>query len=883
MRRLWVRLVASIRRQALDRELDDEIAAHLEFSTTEMQSRGLQPDAARRAALKSFGGRTQIKDADRDLRTFPRVEMWWRACRDACRRLWKQPRLVAIATLTLGLGMGATTAVYSVVNGVLLKPLPFNEPDRLVALYHVTPINSKDQQGEATYFTYRDHGTVFEDVGLWQSANVAVIRSGVPEQTRVLRVTDGTLPLLGVHPEIGRLIAKEHDAPGQPLVTVLTHAYWQQAFAGARDVIGQSLVVNGEPCEIIGVLPASFRFLTTDPQLVLPMRLNRVTARTGPLGRDGIGRLKPGVTIAQANADIARMIPLLTEQYPLMNGVSPEMWRSVKLAPNVRPLAETLIGDLRRPLWILLGTVAIVLLMAWTNVANLMLVRAEGRQQEFAVRGAIGASRGRLAADLLSESLLLGLTGGSLGLVVAQSGIVFLRWLAPSALPRHDEIRLDTHVLLVTFALSVVTSLLFGLMPVWRTRRVSVEALKDAGRGATGAPGRHRLRNTLVIAQIALAVLLLAVSGLMVRTFLNMRHVSAGFANASAVQTFEISLPPSLVKEPKDVVATWEQIRAHLERIPGVASVGIGMIAMDGRGGKGPVFVEGEAGQALPPIHFNWPVGPGYFETMGNPVVAGRPITWNDIHQGRSLAMISENLALEHWDTAAHAIGHRVRTFASGPWLEVVGVVGNVRAEGLNHPPPALLYLPITESQNVPRYMMVVARSERAGTASLLHELQHAVWAVNPRVPLANPKTVADIQAQSMAPTSFATVMLMLAAGVALLLALVGVYSVVSYVAAERTSEIGIRMALGAQTADVRRLLLGHSLALTLTGIVIGLAAAVLMTPPLASLLYGVKPLDPTTYATVALLLAGVTLVAMYLPVSRACRVEPSIAMRRNG
>jgi predicted permease len=439
---------------------------------------------------------------------------------------------------------------------------------------------------------------------------------------------------------------------------------------------------------------------------------------------------------------------------------------------------------------------------------------------------------------------------------------------------------IDGPVLLVTLGISVVTSLLFGCVPVLRSRIVSVEVLKESGRASTGSPGRHRMRNTLVVGQIALAVVLLTVSGLMARTFVTMRQVQPGFARPTEVETFEISLPATLIPDRKQVVPTYEQISGRLQQIPGVTAVGLGIITMDGHAGKAPVFVEGGAAPTLPPIRFFWPIGAGYFEAMGNPIIAGRTITWADLHQVRPLAIISENLALEYWDSAAKAIGHRIRSFANEPWQEIVGVVGNVRADGLNHPPPALVYAPLANEQGVNRFMMYVVRSGRAGTASFLRELQQAVWSVNARVPLANVRTLAEIQADSMAPTSFATVMLTIAAGVALLLALVGVYSVVSHIAAERTSEIGIRMALGAQRGDVRRLFLRHGLAMTLAGIVLGIGAAMLLTPIMATLLYGVAPTDPVTYAGVAIVLSVVTLLATYLPARRASRLEPIIALR---
>jgi putative ABC transport system permease protein len=880
MTSVFARLRDTFNRRALDRELDDEITTHLELAVADMQARGMNPEEARRAARKEFGGLSQTKEADREVRSFPRFDTAWSVLRDAIRMLWKQPRFSAVAVFTLALGIGATTAVYSVVHGVLLNPLPFRDSDRLVALYHVTPASQTDFQGASTYFTYRDHGQVFEDIGLWSVGNVATIRHGVPEQVRALRVTDGTLPLLGVRPELGRLIGKGDDTPGAPLVAVLTHAYWQQAFGGSREAVGQSLVMNGAPCEIVGVLPASFKFLNTQPQLVVPLRLDRATTRTLPFNYNGVARLKPDVTLAQANDDIARMIPLSVEQFPLMPGVTQEMWEGVGLASNVRPLSEVVIGNLSRPLWILLGVVGIVLLMAWTNVANLLLVRAEGRQRELAVRGALGASRGRIATALLSESLLLGLAGGALGVLFALGGIWLLRRMAPVALPRLDNVGLNAAVLLVTLAISVITSLLFGLVPVVRSRVFSVEALKESGRASTDSPGRHRVRNTLVVGQIALAFVLLTVAGLMARTFVTMRQVEPGFARPEEVQTFELSLPATLIRDRQQVVPTYEQIAESVRHIPGVTAVGLGTITMDGRAGKGPLFVEGVTSPALPPIRSTWTIGPGYFEAMGNAVVAGRTITWTDIHQLRPLAIISENLALEYWETPAKAIGHRIRALTSEPWQEIVGVAGNVRADGLNQPPPALVYLPVATAQSVTRNVMYVVRSARAGAPGFLRELQQAVWSVNSSVPLANVRTLDEIQSDSMAQTSFAMVMLTVAASVALLLALVGVYGVVSYIAAERTGEVGIRMALGAHVGDVRRLFLRHGLVLTVAGMAVGLGAAMLLTPVMSSLLYGIGPMDPVTYAGVSIALGAVTLLATWLPARRASRVQPIVALR---
>jgi len=475
---------------------------------------------------------------------------------------------------------------------------------------------------------------------------------------------------------------------------------------------------------------------------------------------------------------------------------------------------------------------------------------------------------------------VLGLAGGTAGLAFAQAGIELLRWLAPVALPRLNEIRIDASALLVTLGISIVTSLVFGIVPVLRSRLFGLEVLKESGRASTASPGQHRMRNALVVGQIALAVVLVTVFGLMARTFVTMRQVQPGFARPTEVETFELSLPATLILDRKQVVPAFEEISPRLQQIPGVTAVGLGILAMDGRAAKAPVFVEGGAAPTLPPIRYFWPIGAGYFETMGNPIIAGRTITWTDIHEARPLVLISENLALEYWDTPAKALGHRIRSFPDQPWQEIVGVVGNVRADGLNHPPPPLVYLPMASEQTVTRSMLYVVRSGRAGTAGFLRELQQAVWSVNTRVPLANVRTLAEIQADSMAPTSFATVMLTIAASVALLLALVGVYSVVSHIAAERTNEVGIRMALGAQIGDVRRLFVRQGLVFTFIGIAIGLGGAALITPVMAALLYGVGPVDPVTYVAVSITIAGVTLLATYLPARRAARVQPIVALR---
>jgi predicted permease len=764
------------------------------------------------------------------------------------------------------------------VYGVLLKPLPFDEPDRLVALEDLAPgfgVPGPVFLGHASYFTYRDNSRVFEDIGLWQVTRVSLLRNNMPEQVQALNVTDGLLPLLRVRPALGRLIQQGDDVPSAPRRVLLTYGCWQRTFGDARDVLGRLLVIDGNPYEIIGVLPQTFNFLDKNPEVVLPMRLDRATAVVGDFGLPGLARLKPHVTLEQANADVARMIPLIPERFPLSPGLTRKIWDSVGLTPNVRPLAETVIGTMGRPLWILLGAVSFVLLIAWSNVGNLLLVRAEGRRRELAVRGALGASRARLATELLSETLILGLAGGALGVQFAQAGLVLLRRIAPTALPRVDAIGIDPVVLVITLATAVITSLFFGLIPALRLRKLNVELLKETGRSTTESGSRQRTRNGLVVVQIAIALVLLIVSGLMVRTFVALRHVEPGFVRPAEVQTFAIALPAALISDPQQVLRTHDQIAERLRHVPGVTSVGLASsIGTDPSGGA-PISVEDKPLSETPPMRKIILVGPGYFETMGNPFVAGRGFTSADLHQPSShIAMVSESFAREYWGEPGKALGKRIGC-PSGPWCEVVGVVGNELRDGVNRPPPGLIYWPSRTTRN----MTYVVRSTRVGTPGFLRELQQAVWSVSPNVPLGNVRTLDDILARSIAPTSFAMVMLAIAASVALLLALVGLYGVVSYAATERTHEVGIRMALGARPGDVLTLFLRHGLALSLAGVMFGTVAAVFVTPIISALLYGVRPTDPATYIGVATALATVTFVAMYLPARRASHVDPVIAL----
>jgi predicted permease len=466
--------------------------------------------------------------------------------RRPARRLMRAPLFTAICLLTLALGIGANTAIFSVINGVLLKPLPFPEPDRLVGVWHSAPgVNLPLlNQGPAAYLIYREEGRVFEDIGLWGRMSVSVTGTGEPERVAGLRVTDGLLGVLRVHPAIGRAFTAEDDRYGAPNRVMLSYGYWQRKFGGDPRVIGRLLTVDGEAWEIIGVLPAGFRFLDTDPQLLMPFRFNRAEIFVGQFSYQGVARLKPGVSLEQANADIARVLPLVVERFPLPPGFSRDMLEEARIGLNVRPLAADVIGDISRVLWVLLGTVGIVLLIACANVANLFLVRAEGRQQELAIHAALGASRARVIWELLSESLMLAAAGGMGGVLLAYAGIRAIVATAPDALPRVEEIAIDGTVIAFTAGISIVAGLLFGLLPVLKFTRPHLStALKEGGRASSDGRSRHAARHALVVAEIALAVVLLVGSGLMMRTFQAMRHVDPGFVSPADVLTFRVSIP----------------------------------------------------------------------------------------------------------------------------------------------------------------------------------------------------------------------------------------------------------------------------------------------------------------------------------------------------
>jgi putative ABC transport system permease protein len=815
-----------------------------------------------------------------------KVQLW-----QVLRILGRAPLFTAVALLTLAVGIGANTAIFSVVNGILLKPLPYPHPDELVAVWLAAPgLSIKDLNlGPADYFIFREQNRTFQDIALYMGSTVNVTGAGQPEQASGLMVTDGLLPILGATPLLGRSFTQADDQPGSPDTVMLTYGYWQQKFGGDRFVVGKVITVDGTPHQVLGVLRQDFRFGGPNVALLLPTKLDRGKTFLLPFNYDAIARLRPGVTVAEANTDVGRMLPIVLRTFPLPPGYSLKMFEDARMAPNLRTLKQHVVGEVSNVLWVLMGGIGFVLLIACANVANLLLVRAQGRQQELAIRAALGATAWRIAAELLFENLVLALLGGVLGLALAYAAIRGLIAMAPADLPRVEEIGIDGLTLLFSLAVSAVSSLLFGSIPVLKYAGKNVgTGLRQGGHSMSEGRERHRSRNVLVVVQVALAVILLISSGLMIRTFHALTTVDPGFVAPAQLQTFRVNIPETDVKDPEGVVRVQEEILHKIEAVPGVSSVGLSMsVPMDGNGWEDTVFArDRKYSPGELPIHRFRFVAPGFFKTLGTPLVAGRDFTWSDIYSKASLAIISERLARENWHDPSLALGKQIRANAKDDWREIVGVVRDVHDDGVDKEAPSSVYWPIlaahfTDTElDVRRYVTYSIRSPRAGSESFMSEVRRAVWSVDPNLPLADVHTLDYFYRTSMARTSFTLVMLAIAGSMALLLGLVGLYGVIAYSVSQRRREIGIRNALGAQQWELTAMFVRHAMLLTGGGVACGLVAALALTRLMSSLLFGIKPTDPATFAAVSIGLLSAAVVSSYLPARRAAAVNPVEALR---
>jgi predicted permease len=879
---------------AREAEIIEEVSQHLDERYEELLQTGTPPEQARRMALDELLETDAFTAAMRTLRQTqsrrqPRgvadasfLADAWQDLRHSWRALGKSRIFATAAILTLAFGIAGTVTMFSVVHGVLLKPLPYQDPDALVRIVHVIGGIRQAYFSDAVFRAYVDHTQAFSDVGVWTpAATAAITGNGDPEEVRTLAASRSLLTTLGVPPALGRWFSTAEDAPGGPATVMLTHGYWQRKFGGDPGALSRTLTIDGRPHQIVGVMPAGFRF-GEEFEIIRPLRIN--AAAPGSLFRlVGVARMKPGVTLAQSNADVGRVLHAWFER----EGTPPNI--RARWSPALQPLKDDIVGDVRATLWILMGAIAIVLLMACANVANLLLVRADGRRRELAIRAALGAGGLRIARQLLVETLLLSALGGVAGIALAYGALRALVAIAPANLPRLADIAIDPAVLGFAAAISLLSGLLFGSIPVLKHARPRLDALGAGGGRMTR--GRQRSQQLLVTAQMALALMLLVGAGLMIRSFQTLRNTDPGFTSPPTLQMFTMRIVPALAQEPEHVTRMQEDLRQRLANIPGVTSVAFASrMPMGIDRSSSALTVKGRTDDGrTPPNHHVKVISPDLFRTQGTPLIAGRDFTWSDVHGTRDIAIVSENLARELFGSADAAVGQVLREYydKESPWREVVGVVGNVHDDGVHRNAPATVYFPVRPAQRVfgvpgfqSRRVTFAIRSDRAGTADFLEQVRGAVSSVSPSVPMAQVTTLDEPYRRSMARTAFTLLMLAIAGTMALLLGMCGIYGVISYAVSQRRREIGIRLALGAPLTAVRHLFVRHGLIMGAAGLVAGLGGAVAVTRLMKSVLYGVTPLDPMTFAAMPVLLVAAAALASYLPARAATTVDPVETMR---
>jgi putative ABC transport system permease protein len=800
------------------------------------------------------------------------------------RMLLKAPGYTLIAVITLALGIGANTAVFSLVNGILLRHLPFRQPEQLVWVDSRRAATGKYSFTLPDFIDYRDQNQSLSGIAALTSWSANLTDQGEPEQLQGVRISANAFELLGVEAVAGRALLPGDDTPGQQHVVVLSYGLWLRRFGADPQLVGKKLTLNGASHTVVGVLPPQFFIPNREAELVVPLApdadpLRGVRTSTNFLR--ALARLKPGVTREQAEAELTAVAQRIRRQYPVAN--------AQKLGVTLSPLYEEVVGAFRLALWVLLGAVGMVLLITCVNLANLALARGSGRRREMAVRAALGATRWRLVQQLATESLLLALLGGGLGLLLAIYGIDLLLALSPATLPRAAEVGVDFRALGFTLALSLLAGALFGLAPAWQATRVSLnEELKEGGRGAGGGTRQNRARSLLVISEIALSLVLLIGAGLLIKSFLRLQAVNPGFEAENAL-AIRLSLPKAQYSNRAAVSAFYEKLRPRLESLPGVEAVGfVSALPLSGTSFSIPFTIEGSE---IPPDGAHRAdyrvVSAGYLRALKIPLIAGREFNERDTAETLPVALISQNLARRHWPNG-NPLGARLRINDNnqGPRpVEVVGVVGDVKHLSLDGEPAPHIYLPIHQAHedgvawltNNQYWLLRTAVDPLTLSAAARREIQ----AVDRNAPASNIRTMDQYLAASVAPRRFNLRLLTVFAGAALILAATGLYGVISYGVAQRKRELGVRMALGARAGDVLKLVIGQGMALAVIGVALGLAAALALTRLMESMLFSVSATDPLTFIMIALLLTLVALLACYIPARRATKVDPLLALRR--
>ncbi|HKG48694.1 MAG TPA: ABC transporter permease [Pyrinomonadaceae bacterium] len=815
----------------------------------------------------------------------------WQDIRFGVRMLVKNPGVTVVVIIALALGIGANTAIFSVVNAVLIRPLPYHESERLVFLNEKSPVLDEMSISYPNFLDWRAHNQTFEKMGVYNRASYNLTGAGEAERIITGQMSADLFSVLRVNPLHGRVFTNEEDKPGGTPVVVLSYGLWQRRFGGQTSILNQAITFNGKSYTVIGVMPESYAYPSRVEMWVPVGQLSDQVSwqsRGNHPGLYGVARLKPGVTYEQAEADMNNLGANLEKQYPDTNTAT---------RPRLRPLLEVFVVDARRALWVIFGAVAFVLLIACANIANLLLARATARRKEMAIRTAVGASRWRIVRQLLTESVLLSLIGGGIGLALAHWGVRLILYVSPNAIPRSREIGLDWTVLAFTVGISFVTGILFGLIPAIQAGDLDVhETLKESGRGTSG---RQWLRSGLVVVEVATTLVLLISAGLMIRSFYLLQKVNPGFSHEH-LTSFSISLPQKKYANEEVRHSFYNRLLENIRALPGVESTAVSSgLPLGNNGWQTSFVIDGQP----PPPREQIPlmeaclVTPDYFKAMNIPVLRGRVFNDRDDRShlaGRDLSKMNENqrsiagvnkivideeFAKRHWPNE-DPVGKRVKlgTAADAPSLEVLGVVGRVKMESLNQDSNRVQGY-FAFNQNPQGGMSVIIKGQ-SDPNQLISSIRGVVKSIDPDQPIYNPRTMDEIRAESVAPERLNLTLLSLFASIALVLAIVGIYGVMSYSVTQRTHEIGIRMAIGARPIDVFKMILGNGMKLALLGVAIGLVGAFFLTQLMATMLFGVAPRDAVTFGGISILLIAVTLLACFLPGRRATKVEPTISLR---
>lgn len=816
----------------------------------------------------------------------------WQDIRYGARMLLKNPGVTIIVIIALALGIGANTAIFSVVNAVLLRPMPYDESDRLVLLNEKSPVLDEMSISYPNFTDWRNQNQTFEKMGVYNRGSYNLTGVGEPVRITTGQVSADLFSALRVNAAHGRVFTNDEDKPGGTPVVVLSHGLWQSRFGGQTSILNQAITLNGKSYTVIGIMPQSYLFPSRVEMWVPVGQLSDQVSwqqRGNHPGLYGVARLKPGVTFEQADADMNNVGANLEKQYPDSN---------TSTRPRLRPLMEVFVVDVRRTLWIIFGVVGAVLLIACANIANLLLARATARRKEMAIRTAVGASRWRIARQLLTESILVSMIGGAIGLFLAYWGVQLILYMSPDAIPRSREIGLDWIVLLFTIGVSFVTGVLFGVIPAIQSGAVDVhETLKETGRSMSA---RHWLRSSLVVGEVATTLVVLIFAGLMIRSFYKLQQVNPGFSH-DKLTSFSIALPAKKYSSDEVVGSFYNRLMENIRALPGVESAAASSGLPLGNNGWQTSFVVD--GQPVPPrdqtpLMEACLVTPDYFKAMNIPVLRGRVFSdrddrshlagrdmskMNEIERsiaGLTSIVIDEEFARRHWPNE-DPIGKRIwlgGADPSNPKVEVIGVVGRVKMESLNQNSDRVQgYFAFNQTPNEGMTVIIKGASD---PNLLISSARNAVKEIDPGQPIYNPRTMNEIRAESVQGEKLTLTLLSLFAGIALVLAIVGIYGVMSYSVTQRTHEIGIRMAIGARPRDVFKMILGHGMKLALIGVGLGLALAFGVTRFMVTMLFGVEPTDATTFGAITAILVGVALLACYLPGRRATKVEPTISLR---